>query len=83
MKFGKNNDLSLFRVNIHKYQEIELHVKNNLTTIYLNEKQVLEMPFIKNIGDIVGFNLNFSSTGSIDYLKLSNQKDEVVYYSAF
>ena len=82
-KSGKNTDLSAFGVDVYSWQEIEVRTINNVATILLNGEQLLELPFDKNIGNIVGFNINFSGSGAIDYIRLADTDGEKVYYTEF
>jgi hypothetical protein len=80
---GRNNDLSSFGVDIYSWQELGIYVKENIASISLNGEQVLELPFEENVGDIVGFNINFTGTGLIDYVKLMDGNGELVYDTEF
>ena len=80
---GRNDDLTSFGCNIFEWQKVRLHVKNNSATIYINDKEVLAIPFKTNIGDIVGFNVDFTGTGAIDYVKLYNENNDAVYNADF
>jgi len=83
MKRGKNNDLSAFGVDLYSWQKFELRVENNQLYIYINDTPCFELPINRSIGDIVGFNLNFSGTGSIDYVTLRDQAEKTVYKNDF
>ncbi len=78
-KSGRNNDLSLLGVNIYEWQNMELQVSNNIADIILNGEQILNIPFETNIGNIVGFNFNFSGTGTVDNVRLFNKDNIAVY----
>lgn len=83
VKTGRDNDLSRFGVDIYKWQEVELEVINNVATILLNGEHVLVLPFNKDIGRIVGFNLNFSGIGTIDYVTLEDESGNLLYNTEF
>lgn len=65
---GKNQDLSALGTQVYEWQTLYLVVEDKQAKIYLNETLILETTFAEEMGDIVGFNINFSGTGSIDYL---------------
>lgn len=83
MKNGRNADLSSFGVDIYQWQDIEVHVENRAASIYLNGELILELPFNKDIGKIVGFNINFTGSGAIDYISLRNKDQLTVYETGF
>jgi hypothetical protein len=80
---GKNNDLSLFGCNVYEWQKIALYVKNGIAIVFINDEEVLKVPFNTNVGNIVGFNFNFSGTGLIDYVKLSDTDGKIIYSTEF
>ena len=82
-KSGRNTDLSAFGVDVFDWQDLEVEVDNNLALIRLNGEQVMEFPFQENIGSIVGFNINFTGTGAIDYLSLADKEGQMVYETDF
>jgi hypothetical protein len=83
VKTGRDNNLSRFGVDIYKWQEVELEVINNVATILLNGEHVLVLPFNRDIGRIIGFNLNFSGTGTIEYVRLEDESGNLVYNTGF
>lgn len=80
---GKNNDLSGFGTDIYQWQEFKLAVIEKTAHIYLNQKFIMEVPFDEDIGNVSGFNINFSGTGSVDYVKLWDEKGRLVYGEDF
>ncbi len=80
---GKNNDLSLFGRNIYEWQTIGLKIKDNIASVFINDVEVLKTPFITDIGNIVGFNFNFTGTGLIDYVKLTSTDGKIIYSTEF
>jgi hypothetical protein len=43
----------------------------------------MEVPCDQDIGNITGFNINFSGTGSVDYVKLWDKKGKLAYEDDF
>jgi hypothetical protein len=80
---GRDNDLSGFGTDINDWQEVLLHVENKSGKVYLNEEQIYETTFEQDFGKIVGVDYRFSGLGEVDYLKLSNLEDDVVYEEDF
>jgi hypothetical protein len=83
MKFGRNTDLSRFGANMYQWQEVEVKVSQKLAIILINGEQILELPFQRDIGNIVGFNFNFTGAGSIDYVTLMDQTGTKAYSTGF
>lgn len=83
MKYGRNHDFSSFGVDIYKWQELEVQVANKVALVFLNGEQILELPFQEDVGSIVGFNINFSGSGAIDYIQLEDKDGEMVYNTEF
>ncbi|MDA3890557.1 MAG: hypothetical protein PF517_02715 [Salinivirgaceae bacterium] len=83
MMSGKDNDLSAFGTNINKWQHVKMLVVNKNAKIFLNDKLVLETSFNNDINEITGCNLNFSGTGSVDFVDFYNEQNELVYSDDF
>ena len=80
---GKDNDLSGLGTDIYKWQKFKMVVRDKTAQMYLNQEFIMEVPFDQDIGNITGLNLNFSGTGSVDYVRLWDDKDELVYGNEF
>ena len=80
---GRDNDLSGFGTDINDWQEVLLHVENKAGKVYLNGEQIYEATFEQDFGKIVGVDYRFSGLGEVDYLKLSDSEDAVVYEEDF
>jgi hypothetical protein len=80
-KSGKNNDLSSLGVDVYDWQMVRIEVKNAFANIYVNDQPALSVRFDEDIGDIVGFAINFSGTGSIGSLKLFSGSSKQPVYS--
>lgn len=83
MLSGKNNDLSLLGTDIYNWQHFKIEVINKRAKVYLNHNIILDTTFVTNIKEITGCNLNFSGTGSIDFVRFYNEHNELVYSENF
>ena len=55
-----------------------------MATVSLNKDTIFEVAFSEDIGEIVGFNINFSGSGSLDYLELNDENfNKKVYRTDF
>ncbi|WP_066631382.1 hypothetical protein [Labilibacter marinus] len=83
MLSGKNNDLSFLGVDLYHWQTFKIKIKDGLAKVFINDVLLKELTVNKGIGDIVGFNLNFSGTGSVDFVNLSNKDGQTIYKNNF
>jgi hypothetical protein len=80
-KSGKNNDLSSLGVDVYDWQLVRIDVRDAVADIYVNDQPALTIQFEQDIGDIVGFAINFSGTGAIGSLKLFSGSNKQSIYS--
>jgi hypothetical protein len=71
---GKQNDLSMFGVDFSSYVKVRVESKNGKGTIFINDKPVYTIAHDVARSKIIGFDYSFEGTGSIDYVKLTNDK---------
>ncbi len=82
-KSGKDYDLSSFGTDIFNWQEISLQVKDKAGQVFLNNKQVYEVSFKEDFGDIVGLDFRSSGLSEVDYIRLKNLNNKIVYEDNF
>lgn len=80
---GINKDLSALGRNMYKWQHLQIKVADKKATIYLDEQPVYSLTYKKDFGRIVGLVYNFSGTGAIDYIRLMNGSNKLVYADEF
>ena len=80
---GTNNDLSAFGRDLHTWQHLQIQIVNKQATIYLDEKPVYTMSFKNDFGKVVGLVYYFTGTGAVDFVKLKNKEDKLVYEDEF
>jgi hypothetical protein len=80
---GIQNDLSAFGRDLYKWQHLQIQVANKQATIYLDEQPVYTNAFKNDFGKVVGLVYNFTGTGAIDYVKLKNGENKLVYEDEF
>ena len=84
IKSGKRHDLSAFGVDVYSWQSIRINVRNSVATVFLNKAEVFEVAFSQDVGEVVGFNIDFSGSGSLDYLVLYDERrNKMVYRTDF
>lgn len=80
---GMNSDLSALGRELYQWQHLRIQVMNKQATIYLDEQLVHTLHFKNDFGKIAGLAFNFSGTGAIDYVKLKNGENKIVYEDDF
>ncbi len=80
---GIHKDLSVFGRNLYQWQRLQIKVVDKKATIYLDEQPVYSMAYKNDFGKVVGLVYNFSGTGAIDYVRLQNGENKVVYADEF
>ena len=80
---GVRNDLSALGRDLYSWQNLKIHVANKQATIYLDDNAVHTMGFKDDFGKVVGLTYNFLGTGAVDYVRLTNGDDEVVFEDEF
>ncbi len=71
---GKQEDLSAFGVDFNSFVKVRVESKNRKAKIFINDKLVYSVNHDIIKSKIIGFDLQFQGTGSVDYVKLSNGK---------
>ena len=80
---GRENDLSMFGCDMNSWNKIIFTAKNHKVTFSLNDKKIYETEYKKTAGRLYGIHYMFHKTGSVDYVKLKNGKNEIVYEDDF
>jgi len=71
---GKEVDLSAFGVDFNKYVKVRIESSGHRAKIFLNDKLAYEIKRDIVPSKIIGIDFAFQGTGSVDYVKLSNEK---------
>jgi hypothetical protein len=80
---GINSDLSALGRDLHKWQRLQIQITGKHATIYLDEQPVYTITFKNDFGKVVGLVYNFTGTGAVDYVKLKNGENKLVYEDRF
>jgi hypothetical protein len=80
---GIKSDLSAFGRNLHEWQHLQIQIVNKQARIYLDEQPVYTINFKNDFGKVVGLVYNFTGMGAVDYVKLKNGENKLVYEDEF
>jgi len=80
---GIKNNLTAFGRNLYSWQGLQIRVVNKKATIMLDEQPVYTINFKSDFGKVVGLVYNFKGTGAVDYVKLMNGENKMVYEDDF
>lgn len=80
---GIHKDLSAFGRDLHQWQQLRIQVAGKKATIYLDEQPVYSLTYKNDFGKVVGLIYNFTGTGAIDYVRLRNGANKLVYEDEF
>lgn len=78
---GKRENLSAFGVDFNSYVKLRIESRNGKARIFINDKLAYTVDRYIVKSKIIGIDFSFQSTGSVDYVKLFN--DKVKYEEEF
>lgn len=71
---GRREDLSNFGVDFHNYVKLRVESDSGRARIFINDKLAYTVPRHILHSRIIGIDYMFEGTGSVDYVRLSNEK---------
>lgn len=80
---GRDHDLSAFGTDIFNWQELSLQVEDKTGIVLLNGMKIYEITFKEDFGDIKGLDFRTSGLAEIDYIKLKNLDNMIIYEDSF
>jgi hypothetical protein len=80
---GINSNLSAFGRNLYSWQHLQIEVIGKKATIFLDKQPVHTIIFKDDFGKVVGLVYNFTGAGAVDYVKLKNGANKLVYEDNF
>jgi hypothetical protein len=82
-KDGKVNDLSPFGTDLSEWRDIKIKSASKNITVLVDDKPVYHLRYNKGLGKVTGFHYKFFGCGSVDDIKLWNEKNELTYTEDF
>ncbi|MVN20750.1 hypothetical protein [Mucilaginibacter arboris] len=71
---GKKRDLSAFGVDFNSFTKVRVQSKAGKAKVFLNDKLAFVVDHGITKSKIIGIDIAFQGTGSVDYVKLRNEK---------
>ena len=80
---GSNTDLSAFGTDLTNWRNIRYLVADKNVKIFMDNKEVYQLSFERNIGKIICISYYFYGCGSVRLVKLSDKNDKIVFEENF
>lgn len=80
---GEEYDLSQLKFDSSQWHIIRIKVVNKKTSFYIDGEEVQKMDYNTPIGSANELTLRFKGCGAVDYVKVYNLKNEIVYEENF
>ncbi|MDX8339174.1 hypothetical protein SLH46_08290 [Draconibacterium sp. IB214405] len=80
---GNNNDLSAFGTDLDDWNTVKLKIDNKLVNVFLNGEKIFSTSYNGSNGAIKGVYYAFAGSGAIDYTKLFDRNDQLVFEENF
>lgn len=80
---GWTNDLSGFARDMDKWHILELSIEDKQAEILVDQQKAYELSYSEPLGEVMGFRYEFHGNGSVDYVKLFNSQQELIYEDHF
>lgn len=80
---GKKEDLSSLGSDLSQWQPIRIQLTNKNVYIFRNEKQVYQTSYSEDVGKIVGFRYRFRGAGSVQYIRLKDENQAIIFEDYF
>lgn len=80
---GRFHDLTFMGQPLTQWHTVKLVVKNKLGKLYLDNTLLNSTAFQKNIGAIKGLSFRLREFGAVDYVKLYDGQNKLIYQEEF
>ncbi|WP_163323910.1 hypothetical protein [Draconibacterium mangrovi] len=80
---GTNNDLSAFGTDLNSWNTLKLEISNKFVTVLLNDEEIYTTTYQNSNGALKGVSYRFAGSGAVDYAKLSDNNDQLVFSEEF
>ncbi len=80
---GHNKDLTPLGIDLSDWRKVEISVVNKTLVLTIDGQPIYTKKYSQALGSIKGLIINFKGRGKMDYLKIFNEKNQVVYDEPF
>jgi len=80
---GRENDLSSFGCDLSEWNDVRFEVEEKIVKITLNDKLIYQLAYEKPAGRIIGLHYLFFGCGAVNFVKLSDNSNKIVYENQF
>ena len=80
---GQTSDLSAFGCDLSEWQHIRLQVVQQQLSVYRNDSLVFQTILQQDAGKVAGLRYRFRGTGAVDYVRLLDENQNVVFQDDF
>lgn len=80
---GKKKDLSAFGIDLSQWRTIKIKSVNRNLSVAVDEKNIYNLTFTKDLGEITGFHYKFYGCGSVDWIRLFDGGDQLRFSDDF
>ncbi len=80
---GDHEDLSSFKFELDKWNDLKIRVENQVAKLYINHVKIFDGDYNAKNGDIVGLEIIFKGTGKLDYINIEDLINQRRYNKDF
>lgn len=80
---GEYQDLSMFTNDMHQWVDIKVENVGQVARYYKNDSLIYEIPYQEPLGDLKVIEFDFTVSGEVDFIKLTNSRGNVLYEDDF
>ncbi|MFW5656384.1 MAG: hypothetical protein ACOC0C_02105 [Bacteroidota bacterium] len=80
---GEFNNLNTFFQDMSYWRHLKIVTGDKRVGVYLDDVQIYSIRYNEPLDDIKGITFSFVGSGAVDYLKLFNENEELVYHDDF
>ena len=80
---GRENDLSMFGCDMSEWNTLKCEVKDRLVKIFLNGSLIYQLSYENPAGRIIGLNYGFYGCGAIDFIRLWDVNQQLIFEDEF
>ena len=80
---GEFNNLNTFFQDMNYWRNLRIVTGDRRVEVYLDDVQIYSIRYNEPLDDIKGIAFSFIGSGTVDYIKLYNHREDLVYYDDF